>query len=63
MVRRATFLLAAHAFFQRDGADLHRRVPVSMVTAAVGGEFEVLSIDASKARVKVPAPQSGRRFR
>ena len=46
--------LAAHAFFQRDGADLHCRVPVSMVTAALGGEFEVPSIDASKARVKVP---------
>ena len=56
--------LAAHAFFQRDGADLHCRVPVSMVTAALGGEFEVPSIDASKARVKVPGgTQSGRRFR
>jgi molecular chaperone DnaJ len=56
--------LAAHDFFQRDGADLHCRVPVSMVTAALGGEFEVPSIDASKARVKVPGgTQSGRRFR
>jgi molecular chaperone DnaJ len=56
--------LAAHDFFQRDGADLHCRVPVSMVTAALGGEFEVPAIDASKARVKVPGgTQSGRRFR
>src|SRR6201994_2527606 len=56
--------IAAHAFFQRDGADLHCRVPVSMVTAALGGEFEVPSIDASKGRVKVPSgTQSGRRFR
>jgi molecular chaperone DnaJ len=56
--------LASHAFFQRDGADLHCRVPVSMVTAAIGGEFEVPSIDGSKARVKVPGgTQSGRRFR
>ena len=56
--------LAAHAFFQRDGADLHCRVPMSMVTAALGGEFEVPSIDGSKARVKVPGgTQSGRRFR
>ncbi len=56
--------LAAHAFFQRDGADLHCRVPVSMVTAAIGGEYEVPAIDASKAKVKVPAgTQSGRRFR
>ena len=56
--------LAAHAFFQRDGADLHCRVPVSMVTAALGGEFEVPAIDTSTAKVKVPAgTQSGRRFR
>ncbi len=56
--------IAAHTFFQRDGADLHCRVPVSMVTAALGGEFEVPSIDGSKARVKVPGgTQSGRRFR
>jgi molecular chaperone DnaJ len=56
--------IAAHAFFQRDGADLHCRVPVSMVTAALGGEFEVPSIDSTKARVKVPGgTQSGRRFR
>jgi len=33
--------LATHQFFQRDGADLHCRVPISMVTAALGGEFEV----------------------
>jgi molecular chaperone DnaJ len=56
--------LAPHEFFQRDGADLHCRVPISMVTAAVGGEFEVPAIDGSKARVKVPAgTQTGRRFR
>jgi molecular chaperone DnaJ len=56
--------IAAHEFFQRDGADLHCRVPVSMVTAALGGEFEVPSIDGAKSRVKVPAgTQSGRRFR
>ena len=35
-----------------------------MVTAALGGEFEVPTIDGGKARVKVPAgTQSGRRFR
>ena len=57
-------LLTPHEFFQRDGADLHCRVPISMVTAAVGGEFEVPAIDGSQARVKVPAgTQAGRRFR
>ena len=28
--------LATHEFFQRDGADLHCRVPISMVAAALG---------------------------
>ncbi len=56
--------IGSHPFFQREGADLHCRVPVSMVTAAVGGEFEVPTIDGSKTRVKVPeGTQSGRRFR
>jgi molecular chaperone DnaJ len=56
--------LAQHPFFQRDGADLHCRVPISMVTAALGGEFEVPTIDKGKAKVKVPAgTQSARRFR
>jgi len=53
-----------HAFFQRDGADLHCRVPISMVTAALGGIFEVPTIDGGKTRVKIPeGTQSGRRFR
>ncbi|HWW49102.1 MAG TPA: molecular chaperone DnaJ [Xanthobacteraceae bacterium] len=53
-----------HEFFQRDGADLHCRVPISMVTAALGGDFEVPTIDKTKAKVKVPSgTQTGRRFR
>jgi molecular chaperone DnaJ len=56
--------LATHEFFQRDGADLHCRVPISMVTAALGGEFEVPTIDKGKTKVKIPSgTQSGRRFR
>ncbi len=56
--------MAAHAFFQREGADLHCRVPVSMVTAAMGGDFEVPTIDGGKTKVKVPeGTHSGRRFR
>jgi molecular chaperone DnaJ len=56
--------IAGHAFFQRDGADLHCRVPVSMVTAALGGDFEIPTIDGGNSRVKIPAgTQSGRRFR
>src|SRR3954469_18933964 len=56
--------LASHDFFQRDGADLHCRVPISMVTAALGGEFEVPTIEGGRNKVKVPSgTQSGRRFR
>jgi molecular chaperone DnaJ len=56
--------LGAHPFFQREGADLHCRVPISMVTATLGGEFEVPTIDGGNTRVKVPeGTQSGRRFR
>jgi molecular chaperone DnaJ len=56
--------LVSHPIFQRDGADLHCRVPVSMVTAALGGEFEVPAIDGARSKVKVPGgTQSGRRFR
>jgi len=56
--------IGGHPFFQRDGADLHCRVPVSMVTAALCGEFEVPTIDGGKTKVKVPeGTQSGRRFR
>ena len=56
--------VASHEFFQRDGADLHCRVPISMVAAALGGEFEVPTIDKGKTKVKVPSgTQSGRRFR
>jgi molecular chaperone DnaJ len=56
--------LASHEFFQRDGADLHCRVPISMVTAAIGGDFDVPTVDGAKSRVKIPAgTQAGRRFR
>jgi len=56
--------VASHEFFQRDGADLYCRVPISMASAALGGEFEVPAIDGSKVKVKVPSgTQTGRRFR
>ncbi len=53
-----------HPLFQRDGVNLHCRVPVSMTTAALGGEVEVPSIDGGRSRVKVPAgSQTGRQMR
>src|SRR5690242_11422850 len=56
--------LTPHEFFQRDGSDLHCRVPISMVTAALSGEVNVPTIDGSNARVKMPeGTQTGGRFR
>ncbi|MHC5655152.1 molecular chaperone DnaJ [Stappia sp.] len=56
--------LRPHAFFQRDGADLYCRVPVSMVTAALGGQFEVPTLGGEMTRVKVPeGTQTGKQFR
>lgn len=53
-----------HSLFQRDGADLYARVPISMVTATLGGAFEVPTIDGKKVEVKVPeGTQSGKRFK
>lgn len=53
-----------HEFFQRDGADLYCKVPISMTTAALGGAFEVATLDGTQTRVKVPeGTQNGRQFR
>ena len=37
-----------HPIFQRDGADLYCRVPISMVQAALGGEFTVRTLDGAE---------------
>jgi molecular chaperone DnaJ len=56
--------LKPHPFYQRDGADLFCRVPISMVKAALGGEFKVPALDGTEALVKIPeGTQSGKQFR
>ncbi|MBZ0229462.1 MAG: molecular chaperone DnaJ [Bauldia sp.] len=56
--------ISPHEFFQRDGADIFCRVPISVTTAALGGEFHVPTIDGGKTRVKVPdGSQTGKQFR
>ena len=56
--------VSPHSFFQRDGADLHCRVPIAMTAAALGGTIEVPAIDGSRAKVTVPAgTQTGQQFR
>lgn len=56
--------VAEHPLFQRDGHHLFCRVPVSMASAAIGGDIEVPTIDGGRSRVKVPAgSQSGKQMR
>ena len=53
-----------HELFHRDGADLYARVPIAMTTAALGGEFEVPTLEGVRAKVKVAAgTQAGQRVR
>ncbi len=56
--------VADHEIFQRDGLELYCRVPVSMVSAVLGGDVEVPTIDGGRSRVKIPAgSQSGKQMR
>lgn len=53
-----------HKLFHREGSNIFCEVPISMTTATLGGEIEVPTIDAHKARVTIPAgTQSGKQFR
>ncbi len=53
-----------HPLFQRDGHHLYCRVPVSVATAALGGDIEVPTIEGGRSRVKVPAgSQAGKQMR
>ncbi|MDK9696178.1 MAG: molecular chaperone DnaJ [Siculibacillus sp.] len=56
--------IRSHAFFQRDGADVYCRVPISLTTAALGGQFDVPTLSGEKTKVRVPeGTQSGKQFR
>ena len=53
-----------HDLFQREGGNPFCRVPVSMTSAALGGDIEVPTIDGGRSRVKIPSgSQSGRQMR
>jgi molecular chaperone DnaJ len=55
--------IKAHEIFERDGDDLHCKVPVSMTTAALGGTIEVPSL-GTKAEIELPeGTQHGKTFR
>ena len=53
-----------HDIFERDGPNLYCRTPVSMVTASLGGEIEIPTIDGARQRVTIPeGAQTGRKLR
>jgi molecular chaperone DnaJ len=53
-----------HRFFQREGADLQCRVPITMPMAALGGQIDVPTMDGTSAPLAIPAgTQSGEQFR
>jgi molecular chaperone DnaJ len=52
-----------HDIFEREGDDLHCQVPVSFITAALGGEIEVPTLQG-KAAIDIPeGTQAGKQFR
>ena len=55
--------LKPHDIFSRDGDDLHAELPISFVTAALGGTVEVPTLDG-KTQVTIPeGTQNGKTFR
>jgi len=55
--------LRPHSVFQRDHDDLHCEMPISITSAALGGEIAIPTLDGS-ARINVPSgTQTGRTFR
>ena len=56
--------VAPDEIFQRDGADLFCKVPITISTAALGGQVEVPTIDGGRARVRIPeGTETGKQFR
>jgi len=55
--------LRQHELFTRDGDDLHCEIPVSMTTAALGGDIDVPTLDGT-ASLRIPEEtQTGKIFR
>lgn len=56
--------IAPHPLFQREGANVLLRTPITMTTAALGGTIEAPCIDGGRTKVTVPAgTQTGHQFR
>lgn len=55
--------LKQHSIFEREGGNLFCEVPISFITAAVGGEIEVPTL-SGKVKLKIPAEtQTGKTFK
>ena len=55
--------LKAHEIFERDGDDLHCKVPIALTSAALGGSIEVPTLDGT-AEIDLPeGTQHGKTFR
>ena len=53
-----------HAIFQRDNTNLFCQIPISIVTATLGGEIDSPTLDGGKTRVKIPSGvQHGKQLR
>ena len=58
-----TVRVEPHPFFERDGDDIHIKVPVSVFEAGLGAKIEVPTVDG-RALLKIPqGTQSGQKFR
>ena len=56
--------IKSHRIFQRDGADIHCRVPIPMTKATLGGTIEVPTVEGKMARVTIPSgTPTGHQFR
>lgn len=56
--------VAPHDVFQRDGADIFCRIPISVAKAALSGHIEVPTVDGGRTRTVIPeGTQNGRQFR
>lgn len=56
--------LRPHEIFKRDGTTLYAQAPISITTAALGGEISVPCLDRKGCTIKIPAgTQSGKQLR
>lgn len=56
--------LARHKLFERDGTTLFTHAPISLTTAALGGEITIPGLDGTPHTIRIPAGiQSGKQLR